>query len=293
MVLSSMTGFGYSLYQGRFASIKVEARAVNHRFAEFNVRLSREWSRLEEEIRSLVSQKILRGRVDLFLTIERTSPAPKRVVVDWSLLDSLHGLELEVMERYPNRAESKGHMFEWLTYPEVVQIQEVDTDIEEILDDVRAAVTQALDSLCEMRVREGTRLQADMESKLALLTKSLETIAARVPQATAQYQEKLRQRMRELANDVDESKLLSEIAALLEKQTIDEELVRLHSHIEAFRETLHGGSPAGRRLDFIVQEMHREINTIGSKSSDLTISTCVVDAKVLIEQLREQTQNIE
>jgi uncharacterized protein (TIGR00255 family) len=162
-----------------------------------------------------------------------------------------------------------------------------------IRPDIVAAVQKALGQLMEGRAREGARLCQDMMSKLLLLRQLITECTERAPIVAQQYRDKLRAKLSDLLERVDESRLITEMAVMLERQSIDEELVRIQSHVLEFEEAIHGGSPVGRRLDFIVQEMNREMNTIGSKTTDIQVTKAVVEAKVLIEQLREQAQNIE
>lgn len=292
MSCKSMTGFGRAVFRGDSFLIKAELRAVNHRFAEFNIKLPREWSALEESIRNVLAQQIHRGRVDVFLSGENLQPAQRRVTVDWGLLDALTDAEKEVALRYTPGTQVN-RTVDWFIYPDVLRIETDEVNVERLRADVLLALEQALETFLDMRSREGQRLRVDMVMKLSTLRKAVQMIEELAPEAHLELESRLRKRVSELATAVDEQRIMTEIAILLERQTIDEELVRLKSHIDECCEALSQGSPVGRKLDFLIQEMHREINTIGSKANHLIIAKAVVDAKVVIEQLREQTQNLE
>lgn len=294
MALTSMTGFGQAVRAGNVARVKVEIRTVNHRFAEFNVRMSRDLFALEEEVRTRLAKHVVRGRTDALVSMDSTHPIIKHVAVDWVLLDTLHGIEMEARARHPNAALQGGSgIAHWLSHPDVVQIQSASFDVESVREDVLAAVDDACADLLAMRTREGTRVAADMMAKVNDFTHIIEQMEQQAPDVMEQNRTRLLQRLHMFDSLVDEHRVLTEVALLADKMCIDEELVRLQSHLSEFEQSLREGSPVGRRLDFIVQELHREVNTIGSKASDLLISKAVVDAKSIVEQLREQAQNIE
>ncbi len=293
MALSSMTGYGQATVERDSVRVKVEIRTVNHRFAEFNTRLPRDLWPLEEEIRARLARCIARGRTDVFVTLAEGMTSPRQVQVNWELFDALCQAERLARTRVGDREDPTPAVVQWLSFPDVLQVQPAQSALESLREVVLAAVDEACQSIVAMRRREGQRLAEDLLAKV----RDLRAIVAQVAQAAdsmrAGLQSRLRQRVQELVGEVDEQRLLTEVALLVEKSTIDEELVRLRSHIEEFESSVREGSPVGRRLDFIVQEMHREVNTIGSKSVDVRISKSVVDAKTIVEQLREQVQNIE
>ncbi|MBX5435919.1 MAG: YicC family protein [Alicyclobacillaceae bacterium] len=292
MPCHSMTGFGQALCVGQRMRVKVEIRTVNHRFLEFSVRLPRELLALEDDVRSLVASRVARGRTDVFVAAEPVQPSPKRLSVDWSLFEALVEAERAANARC-GLTQQPVSVVSWLLFPDVVTVEAAELAIDEVRADVLRAVEEASSQLAAMRAREGARLAADMAAKLADLRRIVAEMERVAPDVEKLHRDRLERRMAEWAGVVDEQRLLNEIAVLMDRTAIDEELVRLASHLSEMELALAGGSPVGRRLDFIVQEMHREVNTIGSKAGDLRVARLVVDARVIVEQLREQAQNIE
>jgi uncharacterized protein (TIGR00255 family) len=293
MALCSMTGFGQAVVEQESYRVKVEIRSVNHRFAEFNIRAPRDLLSVEEEIRAYLSTRLARGRSDVFVSVEEVAARPYNVQVDWGLFDALCRVEREAAARSGQVAPASVSWTTWLTYPNVLQVQSAVNEIEPLRRVVMAAVKQACDALVAMREREGARLKQDLLAKLSELSRVVGGMSDVSGEVNQQLRDKLQQRLAEWLPQVDEQRLLMEVSLLAERSSVDEELVRLRSHIDEFQSSLGEGSPVGRRLDFIVQEMHREVNTIGSKSSDIRMSKAVVNAKTIVEQLREQVQNIE
>jgi uncharacterized protein (TIGR00255 family) len=293
MTLSSMTGYGQATVERDSVRVKVEIRTVNHRFAEFNTRLPRELLPLEEEIRARLARSIARGRTDVFVSIAGELAGQRQVQVNWELFDALCQAERTARARVGGAEQQAPAVVQWLQFPDVLQVQPAEPDLESLREVVLAAVDAACKEIVAMRRREGQRLAEDLLAKVRDLRAIVEQVAQVASSLRSEWQSRLRQRVQELVAEVDEQRLLTEVTLLVEKSSIDEELVRLRSHLEEFESSLREGSPVGRRLDFIVQEMHREVNTIGSKSVDVRISKAVVDAKTVVEQLREQVQNIE
>jgi uncharacterized protein (TIGR00255 family) len=293
MALCSMTGFGQAVVERESHRVKVEIRSVNHRFAEFNIRAPRDLVSVEEEIRAYLSTRLARGRSDVFVSIEEVTARPYHVQVDWGLFDALCRVEREAAARSGQVAPDSVSWTTWLTYPNVLQVRSAETEMEPLRQAVMAAVKQACDALVAMRQREGARLKQDLQTKLSELNRVVGGMFNVSGEVNQQLRDKLQQRLAEWVPQVDEQRLLMEVSLLAERSSVDEELVRLRSHIDEFQASLGEGSPVGRRLDFIVQEMHREVNTIGSKSSDIRMSKAVVNAKTIVEKLREQVQNIE
>ncbi len=293
MACNSMTGFGQAVHSGNRMRVKVEIRCVNHRFAEFNVRMPRELFALEEEVRAVLGQYIARGRADLYLSAEQEALASKEAIVDWPLFDRLLEAETTARNKYPDLPVAPASLGQWLGYPGVIEVSNSSYDLESIRSVALTAVHQACSELAAMRSREGERLSQDMLAKCKGLAVVVASMAQRAPEALSAYRERVASRIGDLGVALDEGRVLAEIALMAERIGIDEELVRLQSHLAELEKTLVQASPIGRRLDFIIQEMHREVNTIGSKSADLLLSKAVVDAKTIVEQLREQAQNIE
>ncbi|QSO49498.1 YicC/YloC family endoribonuclease [Alicyclobacillus mengziensis] len=288
MPIRSMTGYGQALHEQNSFRVSVEIRSVNHRFAEFQVRLAKEYAGLDDVIRDTLSSYVARGRCDVYIGIESASALSKRVSVDWGLLSELVRIEHEAHARGFELAPVN-----WLTEMDVLSVETVSTRLDEVQDPIVEAVKKACEALIAMRTREGERLDADLRGKLSILEKTVTELTVQADGAEARVRAKLLERLKELELSVSPERLLAEVTLLLERSAVDEELVRLKSHIEEFYRSLEGGSPVGRRLDFIVQEMHREVNTVASKAADFNVSRPIVDAKTVIEQLREQVQNIE
>lgn len=293
MAVRSMTGFGRNTVAFDDGSVTVELRAVNHRFAEFSVRMPRDLLALEESVRQELASHIARGRVDVYVSSDGAAFRAKRVVVDWKLLDALIGVESEVKARYVEHSESQVPLSTWLQQPDVLCVESGGVDVARVQGALSSALQAAVGDLVEMRTREGERLATALQAKLTQLDSVVSDISLRAPNVVQAFRARLRKRLVESEVVVDDSRLAGEVAIMADKAAIDEELTRLRAHLQAFADALSQGSPVGRRLDFLVQEFQREFNTIASKSSDLEISQTVVEGKTIVEQLREQVQNIE
>ena len=291
---NSMTGFGRATVQADGRAITVELKSVNHRYLDIGMRLPRTLNFIEDSVRSVLGEKLARGHVDVFVNYRNTRSDSKAVELDEPLLlayasaaekgakalDALNDLSLSSL----------------LRFPDVLTVTEAQEDQEAVCALCREAVSQAAEELIAMREREGRKLANDLLERARVIEAIRNRIDERAPLVVRDYQEKLRARIAELldgAAEVDESRLAAEVAYFADKANITEELVRLESHIAQLRAMLTGTEPAGRKLDFIVQEMNREMNTIGSKAADLTILNAVIEGKAEIEKIREQVQNIE
>ena len=292
MVLS-MTGYGRAgaLLHGR--DIKVELRSVNARFFEYSSRLPRSCTFLEDKLKQLVAARVSRGKVELNLTVQAVTAADTVVTVNWPLAQGYRTALNALAERLDLKNDVTAGML--ARFPDVLTQTAAPTDEEELWQDVREVAGQALDAFVAMRAREGERLKADVAGRLD----TIEELVARIEQDSAgrvqAYTEKLYARLQELLGDrsVEESRLVTEAAIFADKTAIDEETVRLHSHVAQYRDILELNEPIGRKLDFLTQELNRESNTIGSKCQDVAITRLVVELKSEIEKIREQIQNIE
>lgn len=291
MAILSMTGYGQFTAVHQDTRISVEMRTVNHRFAEFHIRLPREWLSLEDGIRRQLGASIRRGRVDVFVNLEGAA-TKQQVEVNWPLLDQLISAEIALCKRF-ERAFDADTVRDWLKYPDVVQIRTVEMDADDVRAALEMAVSEATEQLLRMRMQEGERLQANLQEKLQALRQQISFVEARDKVAVATRTAQLRARIQQLQVDVEDGRLAQEVVLLVDRTAVDEEVVRLASHIDAFAQALMQSGSVGRRLDFIVQEMNREVNTIGSKCADALIAKAVVEMKVYVEQLREQVQNVE
>ncbi|NMB24543.1 MAG: YicC family protein [Firmicutes bacterium] len=293
MGLCSMTGYGQG-QAGDELVVRVEMRSVNHRYTDFAIRLPREYAFLEETIRSVLSANVQRGRVEVLVTIEDFREDPRTVKIDWGLL---HGYD-ESISSITKRLglEPTNRVDYLLTLPGVLQPMAIDDGEQAFLEGlVGEAANAAARALVDMRQAEGQRLTVVLNQYLDDLDRGLGEIATLAKTLPLEYRERLEKRISDLVGDiqVDPNRLITEIAILADRSSIDEELVRLDSHIVEFRSALMEDEPVGRKLDFLLQEMNREVNTIGSKTTHVSIAKWVVEAKSTIEKLREQIQNVE
>lgn len=292
MVLS-MTGYGRAgaLLHGR--DIKVELRSVNARFFEYSSRLPRSCAFLEDKLKKLVAAKVSRGKVELSLSIQTVTAADTVVSVNWSLAQGYRAALDSLIEKMELKNDVTAGMI--ARFPEVLTQTAAPTNEDELWQDVQSVALQAVDAFVAMRAAEGEKLKADVAGRLD----TIEELVAKIEQGSAgrvqAYSDKLYARLQELLGDrnIDESRLVTEAAIFADKTAIDEETVRLHSHVAQYREILALDEPVGRKLDFLTQELNRESNTIGSKCQDVAITRLVVELKSEIEKIREQIQNIE
>jgi uncharacterized protein (TIGR00255 family) len=291
--MKSMTGYGRGEAQGANYGMVAEMRSVNHRYLEVSLRLPRQLYVLEEALKKQVQAALNRGKVDVFLTLSRSGGKKIELTVDQELASAYHKSLLQISEitglPLSARAEDAA------AFPGVLNQEAAEDDAEEIAALAGAALAAALEQLLQMREREGQSLASDICARVGQIEDITAAIGASVPQLLAEQQQKLRKRLDELLEDikVDEARLANEVAFLVDRTDINEELTRLSSHCRQFRESLSWPDAVGRRLDFLTQEMNREVNTIGSKSNALVISNQVIEMKSALEKIREQVQNIE
>lgn len=292
-VARSMTGFGAGEITTGAGRYGVEVRSVNHRFLEVVIRVPRDLSPLEDRIRALVQGRVLRGRVEVAVVRDDYGRRPRAVRADVELakayLSAVEGLRQVVP------VSGTLDLSLLLSLPDLVKIEEEKEDVEASWPAVESGVAAALDRLVAMRGAEGARLSTDLGERLSRMERRAEAIAARAPKVVEDYHARLGRRVQELASSVsmDPARLATEVALFADRSDITEELTRLRSHLAQFRATLDGSGAIGRTLEFIVQEMGRETNTIGSKANDLEITRQVIAIKGELENLREQIQNVE
>lgn len=293
-IIKSMTGYGRGDSIKDSYRIKVEIKAVNHRYNEISVRMPRHISYLEESLKKLVKEKVSRGKVDVYINLEYIKESAIEVKVDIPLAKS-YKKELENLIEELN-LEDTVKLNNLLNISEIVKTERKELDEDLIWDCINEAMTIALENMVLMREKEGVELKTDMISKLENIETSILSIVERSPSVVIEYKEKLKERIQDLLDNnisLDEDKISSEVAFFADKSSIDEEIVRLKSHIKQFYNILGESDPIGRKLDFLIQELNREINTIGSKANDVIISKYVVELKSELEKVREQIQNIE
>lgn len=290
---NSMTGFGRGERREVGYHLAVEIKSLNHRYLEVVVKLPRTMNVFEERIRKLVQEKALRGRIEVYVNTKETEEKKRLVKVDKELTlaydKSLKELALLLNHSYVT------DVYRLVNLPEVLKIEEEDVDIEGLWPILENATQEALGQLLQMRQTEGTKLEGDLHSRLEGLKALVHQMEERAPLVQREYKERLQEKLNTYITEfkVDEARIAMEAALFADRASIDEELVRLHSHIDQFTKGLHVREPAGRKLDFLVQEMNREMNTIGSKANDLSISHLAVDGKSELEKIREQIQNLE
>ncbi|KXG10492.1 hypothetical protein AT864_01083 [Anoxybacillus sp. P3H1B] len=287
-----MTGFGRSKTTNGSMGVTVEVKSVNHRFCEISVRMPRQLFIFEDKIKKVISQYVHRGRVEVFIAIEGEGWTNRKLQVDWQLMSDYYEQLKEANHRFSlHDSITLSHLFQLEGVAEIIEEGAGNEEIEHLLI---SAVNEAAQQLKTMREKEGKALLSDVQEQLATLKQCVQNVQHLAPEAIEQYRERLTKRMKELVQgDVDEARLLTEVAIFAEKTDINEELKRIRSHIEQFVQTLHHQEPIGRKLDFLIQELNREVNTIGSKANDSRIAVQVVEMKSALEKVKEQVQNIE
>lgn len=292
-MIKSMTGYGRGDATSERERITVETKSVNNRFLEIVVRMPKQFLPLEERVKKIVQEKLNRGRVDVFISLEETGEKKRMVKVDKELGLAYYNSLKELAEicKIPENID----LIRMSLLPGLLTLEEEEKDLESVWLVIKEALVKSVDALVGMRAIEGAKLAQDLLHRKRLVSDCVRQIGERSPVIVTEYQEKMHQRVQELLGqiEIDESKLANEIAFFADKASITEELVRLESHLNQMENILSCDDTVGRKLDFLVQEMNREINTIGSKANDLTISHLVVAVKSELEKVREQVQNIE
>lgn len=292
-MIKSMTGFGRAEYSDGKRKITVEIKSVNHRYLDVNIKMPKKLGFFETSIRSLLKEYMQRGKVDLYMTYEDFAEENVSIKYNRDVAKSyLHylnemgndfGLENDIRVSVLSR------------YPEVFTLEEQEIDEDELWKDIESTVRKACEGFVNTRLSEGENLKNDLISKLDGMLVYVEDIEKRAPEIINEYRRKITDKVKDMLKDasVDESRILTEVTLFADKVCVDEEIVRLKSHIQSTRDTLNAGGSVGRKLDFIAQEMNREANTILSKSNDLLTSNVAIDLKTDIEKVREQIQNVE
>ena len=293
MMVRSMTGFGRAKYSEGGLNITVEFKSVNHRYFEFASRLPKGYMFLDEKLKSFCQQNISRGKVEAAVIIEDNSEGAASVELNTAYAGAYLAAVKDMSRRYGIKNDVK--MSSLVANPELFTVKKQALSEETVTVAVLKTAEEAMQSFISMREAEGKRLKNDVKSRTDFILEKVAFVDERSPETVKAYREKLEQKIKELIGDVqvDEQRLLTETAIFADKVAVAEETVRLKSHIKQFCSLLDSDEPIGRKLDFIVQEMNREANTIGSKAQDIEIAHTVVDIKSEIEKIREQIQNIE
>lgn len=291
--MKSMTGYGKGVATAGERTFTVEIKAVNNRYLEIGCKLPKPLAYVEETLRGEVRNVIRRGSVDVFVNYENKSESGKRIDVDYSLAGAL--VKTSKMLRTQYCLDDDFQVTALMRTPDVIRISADDDDEQLVKELAKKAAAEAAENLDAMRKVEGKTIKADLKQLTENIISYLETVVKRAPAVVAEYREKLKARISEaLAGvEIDEARLLNETAFFADKADINEEISRLTSHINQFLHSLETDGPQGRKLDFISQEMNREINTMGSKSNDTELTRCVVAMKNELEKIKEQIRNVE
>lgn len=292
-MIKSMTGFGRCEISEAERKFTVEMKAVNHRYLDVNIKMPKKLSFFESSIRNLLKKYIERGKVDIFITYEDYTENNVCIKYNKDIAQEYMKYLSQMSEDFA--LENDVRVSTLSRYPEVFTMEEQTIDEQQLWKGLEKAICGAAEGFVQTRIREGENLKDDLIKKLDGMLTHVDFITERSPQIITEYKEKLREKVRELLEDsqIDEARLLTEVTIFADKVCVDEELVRLKSHISQTKEALLSGGGIGRKLDFIAQEMNREANTILSKTTDLEISGRAIELKTEIEKVREQIQNIE
>ena len=291
--MKSMTGFGRSKLEINSREYIVEIKSVNHKYSDISIKMPRSLSSYEESIKKLISGKVSRGKIDVFITYNNYSDEGKNIIINKDLAKNYVTQLTELAEEtgIANRISPT----EIMKLPDVLQLKMEDDDSEVIWKELEQCVNEAVSNFTQMREIEGEKIKQDLQERINKVEANVETIFANSTGLIEDYVVKLRERIKEILNTpvVDETRLAQEIVIYADKCSIEEELTRLRSHVSQFRNLLETKEPIGKKLDFLVQEMNRETNTIASKSVKLEITNLAIDVKTILEDIREQIQNIE
>jgi len=288
-----MTGFGRKAIDKDGMGFVVEIKSVNHRYLDLSIKMPKSLNPLENKIRKIVTSKISRGKIDLYITQNKALDQNEIASLNTSLADSYIKCLQDIKERYKLVDDISVSLIS--KFPEVIQLKQQETDINKALEVLISPLNDAIDELIAMRAVEGEQLKEDIVYRSELISGYVNSVSFKASTVVVNYTRKLNSRIKEVLKNipVDENKVAMEIAIYADKASIDEEIVRLRSHLNQVKEALALNEPVGRKLDFIVQEMNREANTIASKADDLDIVNFTLNIKSEIEKIREQIQNIE
>ena len=292
-MLKSMTGYGRCERIIGSKKIAAEIKSINHRFSDYNIKVPKQYGFLEEKIRQKAGEYIARGKVDIYISIENCSESDKIVTINKDLAENYINVLTDIAETFNIKNDISVSAL--TKFSDIFRYEVKSEDEEQLWADVSCVLSDALDDFVAMREREGGRIEQDLRARVEYMRSLAEEIDRRSPQIVEEYKNKLYSKIKELLDNAepDDNRILTEVAIFADKVAVNEEIVRLASHYDEFFSIMDGNEPAGRRLDFLIQEINREVNTIGSKASDLAVAKLVVTLKGEIEKLREQIQNIE
>ena len=292
-MIKSMTGYGRCERIIGTKKITAELKSVNHRFSDYNIKVPRQYGFLEDRVRQFISKEVARGKIDVYVSLESCGEADKTVTVNKELAGNYVEILRNLCETFSLKDDISVSTI--ASFTDIFRAEPKRDDEEEIWAAVSEVLTDAVSSFISMRAREGERIERDLRERVIYMKSLANEIDKLSPMAVEAYKAKLYQKIKEVIDErePDDTRILTEVAIFADKVAVNEETVRLASHYDEFFTILDSNEPAGRKLDFLIQEINREVNTIGSKASDLEIAKLVVTLKGEIEKLREQIQNIE
>lgn len=293
-MVKSMTGFGRATSEeGAKRNFSIEVKSVNNRYLDINIRMPRTLISLEEKVRKVVTEKLNRGKVDIFINYKNYGESENSIKLDLNLADNY----VETLKQLEDRYHLNNDLSLSLVakFPDVIKLEEKEENLDDIWSEIEPIINKAIEKNIEMRIAEGEKLKEDITVKCANMEEAIKVIEERSESIVEVYKNKLQTRIKDLLGniEVDEGRIATEVAIFADKAAIDEEITRFYSHLSQMLNTLKLDEPVGRKMDFIVQEMNREANTIASKSTDIDITNIVINIKNTIEKIREQIQNIE
>ena len=292
-MIKSMTGFGRAVAETDGYVITVEIKSVNHRYFEFSSRIPRQYGFLDDKLKSYINSRVSRGKVECYVSIDALNTEAAQVVVNNTLASAYVSALKELSKNYDLKEDFGASTV--ARFQDVLVVKKADEDEEKIWSYVKSVTDTALDKFIAMRTVEGEKMKNDISSRADYILSCVEYIEKRSPETVKEYNDKLVERVHDLIGDVslDESRVIQEVAIYADKVAVAEETVRLRSHLDQLKAFINADEPVGRKMDFHVQEINRETNTIGSKANDVDIARKVVDIKAEVEKIREQIQNIE
>ena len=293
-MIKSMTGFGKATMSDKNVTINVEIKSLNHRYFEVNSRVPRGYNFLEPKIKSYLNQNLKRGKIDVYISINKENSATK-IEANMNVIDQYIDVLNQINNKYNLNSDLSS--YEIINLPDTLSVTNEEIDDSESWNELLPVLNEAVNNLLQMRTQEGKAIKEDLENRENIILQKVQQIEVLSPQSVKEYENNLRLKLNEALKEeniqVDEARIITEVAIFADKIAVAEETVRLRSHFSQMNMLLNLDEPIGRRLDFLVQEMNREINTIGSKCSNIEISHIVVEVKGEIEKIREQLQNIE
>ena len=292
-MIKSMTGFGRAVAETDGYVITVEIKSVNHRYFEFSSRIPRQYGFLDDKLKSYINSRVSRGKVECYVSIDALNTEAAQVVVNNTLASAYVSALKELSKNYDLKEDFGASTV--ARFQDVLVVKKADDDEEKIWNYVKSVTDTALDKFISMRTVEGEKIKNDISSRADYILSCVEYIEKRSPETVKEYNDKLVERVHDLIGDVslDEGRVIQEVAIYADKVAVAEETVRLRSHLDQLKAFINADEPVGRKMDFLVQEINRETNTIGSKATDVDIARKVVDIKAEVEKIREQIQNIE